>query len=433
MSSSKQFGLIITTSLVVGTMIGSGIFLLPVSLAEYGAFGFAGWLLSALGAMVLAFTFANLSRWHTGLGGPYYYSREGIGDFPGFFVAWGYWVSVWVGNAGIAIASASYLSLLFPILTTTPGAKPILAIAFVWLFTLINIRGVREAGVFQVFMTLFKTVPLILFAIVGSFFIDWQQVTAMPEVEGDLFNIILASTALWLWAFLGVEVATIPADNIKDPKRTIPKSIYLGVTIVAMVYVLCMLVIVGVMPNDQLKQSAGPFAEAAGMIWGGWASYIMIATAVFSTLGALNALILVGAQMPRAAAKDGLFYHKFADLNKQGAPAFGLIISACLTTVLILLNMSESTVGIFNFSILLSTTTILVPYVFCAAAAFRLQPDDEPKGKRLQQLIFALAFLFSMWALGGAGQEALYWGFLLMMFSVPVYVATKGNATHKQS
>ena len=200
-----------------------------------------------------------------------------------------------------------------------------------------------------------------------------------------------------------------------------------------MVYVLCMLVIVGVMPNEQLQQSAGPFAEAAGMIWGGWASYIMIATAVFSTLGALNALILVGAQMPRAAAKDGLFYHKFADLNKQGAPAYGLIISACLTTVLILLNMSESTVGIFNFSILLSTTTILVPYVFCAAAAFRLQPDDEPKGKRLQQLIFALAFLFSMWALGGAGQEALYWGFLLMMFSVPVYVATKGNATHKQS
>lgn len=429
MTESKQFGLVITTSLVVGTMIGSGIFLLPVSLAEYGVYGFLGWLLSALGAMVLAFTFANLSRWCTGLGGPYYYSREGIGDFPGFFVAWGYWVSVWVGNAGIAIASASYLSLLFPPLANISWAKPMLAIAFVWLFTFINIRGVREAGVFQVFMTLFKTIPLILFAIIGSFFIEWDNVVTVPDVSGDLFSVILASTALWLWAFLGVEVATIPADNIKDPKRTIPKSIYLGVTIVALVYVLCMLVIVGVMPTEQLKQSAGPFADAAGMMWGGWASYIMIATAVFSTLGALNALILVGGQMPRAAAKDGLFYHKFAKLNNNGSPAYGLVISAILTTGLIVMNMSESTVGIFNFSILLSTTTILVPYVFCAAAAFRLQPDDEPSGKRIQQIIFGLAFLFSMWALGGAGQEALYWGFLLMMFSVPVYVATKGKPT----
>ena len=429
MAENKKFGLVITTSLVVGTMIGSGIFLLPVSLAEFGIYGFVGWLLSALGAMVLAFTFANLSRWRTGLGGPYYYSREGIGDFPGFFVAWGYWVSVWVGNAGIAIASASYLSLLFPPLANISWAKPMLAIAFVWLFTIINIRGVREAGVFQVFMTLFKTIPLILFAVIGSFFIEWDSVVIVPEVSGDLFSVILASTALWLWAFLGVEVATIPADNIEDPKRTIPKSIYLGVTIVALVYVLCMLVIVGVMPTAQLQQSAGPFAEAAGMMWGGWASYIMIATAVFSTLGALNALILVGGQMPRAAAKDGLFYHKFAQLNDNGSPAYGLVIAAILTTCLIVMNMSESTVGIFNFSILLSTTTILVPYVFCSAAAFRIQPADEPNGKRIQQIIFGLAFLFSMWALGGAGQEALYWGFLLMMFSVPVYVATKGKQT----
>ena len=428
MSDKTQgFGVTISTSLVVGTMIGSGIFLLPVSLANYGIYGMVGWLISALGAMALAFTFANLSRWRPGLGGPYYYSRSGIGDFPGFFVAWGYWISCWTGMAGVSIAGASYLSLILPGLVAVSWGKPALAILFVWLFTYINLRGVKSGGETQLITTLLKTIPLILFIMVGIFFADWEQSTAAPQTDASLFSMILASTALWLWAFLGVETATIPAENIKDPKRTIPIATYFGVTLVAVIYVLAIIVINGVMTPAQLQQSSGPFADAAGIMLGNWAVYVMIATAVFSTLGTLNSNVLIGAQIIRAPANDGLLFRQFGALNNRGAPSFAIILSAILTTILILLNMSDKTVEIFEFTILLSTTSLLVPYIFCAAAVFRLQPKEQQTGRIYAQLIFGFAFLFSMWALGGSGKDALYWGFLLMMASVPIYVASRAQ------
>ena len=430
-NKSEGFGVVISTSLVVGTMIGSGIFLLPASLAEYGVYGLAGWLISGLGAMALAYTFANLSRWRAGLGGPYYFSRVGIGDFPGFFVAWGYWISVWVGMAAIAIAGASYLSLIIPVLSTVTWGKPALAILFVWLFTFINLRGVRSGGEAQLVTTLLKTVPLILFIMVGLFFVDWQQSFAAPDTDASLFSMILASTALWLWAFLGIETATIPSENIRDPERTIPIATYVGVSLVAIIYVLAIIVINGVMTPQELAQSSGPFADAASAMLGSWAGYVIIATAVFSTLGTLNSNVLISGQITRAAAQDGLLFKHFADLNTKGSPSFAIIVTAILTTLLILLNLSASTVEIFEFTILLSTTSILVPYVFCAAAVFKLRPPGEQRGRTFAQLIFGFAFLFSMWALGGSGKDALYWGFLLMMFSVPVYVASR--AQHERS
>ena len=427
-NKSEGFGVVISTSLVVGTMIGSGIFLLPVSLADYGVYGMVGWLLSALGAMALAFTFANLSRWKPGLGGPYYYSREGIGDFPGFFVAWGYWISCWTGMAGVSIAGASYLSLIIPGLAAVSWGKSALAIFFVWIFTYINLRGVKSGGETQLITTLLKTIPLILFILVGIFFVDWEMATTAPETDASIFSMILASTALWLWAFLGVETATIPAENIKDPKRTIPIATYVGVTLVAVIYVLAILVINGVMTPSELQQSSGPFADAAGLMLGNWAVYVMIATALFSTLGTLNSNVLIGAQIIRAPARHGLLFKQFSVLNDHGAPSFAILLSAILTTILILLNMSDKTVEIFEFTILLSTTSLLVPYIFCAAAVFRLHPKEEQGGRTYAQLIFGFAFLFSMWALGGSGKDALYWGFLLMMFSVPVYVASKAQS-----
>ena len=423
---SAGFGLSISTAMVVGTMIGSGIFFLPVSLAEFGSLSFGGWIISASGALALAFVFARLNQWQPGLGGPYYFTREGIGDYPGFLVAWGYWISIWVGNAAVAIACASYLSLLIPALDH-PVAIASTALVIVWIFTFINLMGLKEAGRVQLFTTLLKAIPLFLFGLIGLGSIEWQNLSYIPSQESSLGATVLASSALWLWAFLGIEAASIPADNVRDPKRTLPRATFLGVAIVAVIYGLCAMVIFGVIPNSELASSSGPFAGAATKMWGSWAGYGMIAVAVISTLGALNGLILVGGQMPRAAAGDDLFPKWFGKLNRRGAPANGIVLSSALTSVLILTNISKTTVGLFNFSILLSTTTVLVPYIFCSAAAFRLQQGQQENWPLFSRFIFALAFLFSMWALGGSGEEAVYWGFLLMMFSVPVYVAIKGS------
>ncbi|WMS86797.1 amino acid permease [Pleionea litopenaei] len=428
---SQRFGVAITTSLVIGTMIGSGIFLLPASLAEFGAISLAGWLMAALGAVCLAWVFAKLSHWHPGLGGPYHYTRIGIGEFPAFLVAWGYWISVWTGNAAIAMAAVSYCKLLIPALNDAAMLSTLLALSFVWLFTFINILGVKEAGVTQLVTTLLKVVPLIIFAIAGFWYVDWSHLTKEVTETATTSNMIIAAAALWLWAFLGIESASIPADNIKEPQQTIPRATMLGVAIVAVIYVLGTIVVMGVLPAMDLAQSNGPFADAARSLWGSWAGLAMTFVALVSTLGALNGLILLGGQMPMAAAKDQLFPHWFAQQNNRGAPTLGIIISSVLTSLLLLTTASKNLLGVFNFAILLSTTSILVPYIFCSAAAFRFQSRQSDNLKALSLAIIIIAFLFSLWALAGAGQEAVYWGFILMMLGVPVYTWLKMNTDRK--
>ncbi len=428
-SHSKKFGLAITTSLIVGTMIGSGVFLLPASLAPYGIMGLWGWLFAATGAVTLAWVFAKLSRWQPGQGGPYYYTRIGVGEFPAFIVAWGYWNSIWTGNAAVALAAVSYAKGFVPALEESKLAATIAGLIFVWVFAAINIRGVREAGVTQLITTLFKAIPLIAFGLTGLFFIDlshFQAPTLTTTSEPSSFAALaVAAAALWLWAFLGVESASIPSDNIAEPEKTIPKATLLGVLSVAVIYLLGFIVVFGVISPEQLASSNGPFADAAAVIWGSWGGHFMTLVALISTLGALNGLILMGGQMPLAAARDNLFPRWFGKQNKHQSPGLGIFISALLTSALILFSSSDALLQVFNFAILLSTTSILVPYLFCSAAAFRFQMTRKEKFQKLSLLIICGAFLFSMWALAGAGQQAVFWGFILMMAGIPVYTWLK--------
>ncbi|WP_144394743.1 amino acid permease [Pleionea sediminis] len=435
--SPRSFGLAITSSLVIGTMIGSGIFLLPTSLAKYGGVSLLGWLLAALGAICLAWVFAKLSHWHPGLGGPYHYTRVGIGEFPAFLVAWGYWISIWTGNAAIAMAAVSYCKLLIPALGESTLLATGLGLSFVWLFTIINISGVKEAGITQLITTLLKAIPLILFALTGLWFIEPSHFVfdtvnlplsnsdPLAQSTNNLSASIMAAAALWLWAFLGVESASIPADSIKEPHKTIPRATLIGVFVVALIYALGVIVVMGVIPPSELATSDGPFADAATRLWGSWAGITMTFIALISTLGALNGLILMGGQMPMAAARDNLFPKWFARQNKKQSPSLGILISACLTSLLILTTTSKTLINVFNFAILLSTTSIIVPYLFCSAAAFRFQSNRKERLKSFSIFAIIVAFLFSLWALAGAGQEAVYWGFLLMMTGIPVYTALK--------
>ncbi len=425
MNKNKKFGLPITTSLIVGTMIGSGIFLLPSSLAQYGSFSLFGWLISALGAVSLAWVFAKLSGWTPGLGGPYHYTRVGVGEFPAFLVAWGYWISIWTGNAAIAVAAVSYCKLVIPGLAESKLATTALALGFVWLFTIINVRGLREAGVVQLLTTLMKAIPLILFGVIGLFYIEPTHFEYSAGDTPSLTLSIASAAALWLWAFLGIESASIPAENIDTPQKTIPKATLIGVSLVSVIYLIGFVVVYGVIAPDNLGQSDGPFADAAQMMWGSWAGIAMTVVALVSTLGALNGLILLGGQMPLAAARDQLFPAWFAKQNKQQSPSAGILLSSCLTSALVIMSSSDNLLVIFNFALLLSTTSILIPYLFCSAAAFRFQISRSDKFKNLSLIVIVVAFLFSIWALAGAGQQAVYWGFILMMIGLPVYTFIK--------
>ena len=421
----KKLGIWMLTALVVGNMIGSGVFLLPASLASIGSISVFSWCATALGAMLLAMVFAKLSTLFPKTGGPYIYCREGFGDFIGFQVAYNYWMYMWVGNAAIAVALTGYLSTFFPELMHNNLLAFLVSAGAVWLLTLVNILGVHFAGVFQLILTILKFVPLILIAIIGLFFIDTQNLTYFNVSGQSNFQAFSSGAMLTLWAFLGMESASIPADEVLNPKKNIPRATIIGTALTALVYILSTVAIMGVITVPQLKESAAPFADLAGRILGPWGKFVMGAAAVISCFGALNGWILLQGQIPLAAAKDQLFPRKFGELSKSRAPVFGIVLSSCLVTLLLILNFNKNLVDQFTFIISLATLAAIIAYLYTTVAEFVIyikHPDKaEKKGLVKSLTIAGLAFLYTFWATMSAGQEIVFYGVLLMFTSIPIY------------
>ena len=426
----KALGLWMLTALVTGNMIGSGVFLLPSSLAHFGSIGILGWGFTAVGALLLAFVFARLSRMRPGIGGPYAYCHDAFGDFIGFQIAYSYWVALWVGNAAIALAFTGYLSVFVPVLATSHAYTCYTSIGIVWLLTVVNILSIREAGVIQLVTTIIKLLPLILLATVGLFFIHKVNLFTHYNISGESdLTAFSATAALTLWAFIGVESATIPADSVENPKRNIPLATLLGTSIAAVVYILSTISIMGILPNAVLARSIAPFAAAAGHIFGNWGLWLVAIGAVFSCFGALNGWIMLQGQVPMAAARDGLFPPAFAKQTKNETPYVGLIISAILITILLLLNLNANLVNAFQLIILIATFASLVPYLFTTIAEIILLKQANPHfcWKRLGSSVLgsSLAFIYSFWAVIGSGGTIVYYGSLLIFTGIPIYAWLK--------
>ncbi len=427
-SGARGLGLLACTSLVAGNMIGSGIFLLPSSLAPYGGISMLGWAFTTLGAICLSLVFARLATRVQRAGGPYAYTRAGFGDFAGFWIAWGYWVSTWAGNAAISVAMASYLCVFIPGLENGTGAACLAAMAAVWILTWVNCRGVRVAGWVQVATTLLKLIPLAGLALFGIFRMNPAHFTPFNPSGLSGFSAVSAVAALTLWSFLGLESATIPAEEVEDPARTIPRATLAGTLLVAAVYVLGTAAVMGAIPPAVLAESGAPFADAARVLWGEWAYYLVGFSAVIACFGALNGWILVQGQMPMAAARDRLFPGRFARLSGRGAPAFGLVLSSGFVTALLAFDYSGQSrlAELFDFVILLSTLATLVPYAFCSAAELKMLLRERPprRGGRLAgpALITLAAFAYSLWAVYGSGSRIILFGFLLFLAGIPVYL-----------
>ena len=414
MNPAKPLGLLAATALVVGNMIGSGVFLLPASLAPYGATSLIGWGITLAGALLLALTFARLAAHWPQTGGPYAFARNAFGETPGFLIAWSYWISIWCANAAIAVAFAGSIGSIFPSLVSTPARGAVCALSALWICTAINLAGVREAGRMQVLTTLLKLVPLLLFGGVAIWFMDSQNLR-LPEMGTDsLPNAIQATVALTLWAFLGLEAATVPAGSIADAKRTIPRATIIGTLLAGVATILTCTAVLGLLPADRLKDSAAPMAEAARALWGPGAAIGVAAVAMVSCFGALNGWVLLSAQVPLAAARDGLLPSRFARLDARGTPAFGVVVSSALASALVISNYTRSLVHLFTFSILLSTAACLLPYVVSSAAWLR---RNDGNGR----IIAALALLYSLYALVGTGAEALIWGAVLVLCGLPLH------------
>ncbi len=424
----QQIGLLISTSLVVGNMIGAGVFVLPASLAKYGSISIVGWILSAIGALILAKIFSNFSKLLVGQsGGPYTYSRAGFGDFIGFLVSWGYWISCWVGNAAVALAAVSGLSFFFPVLETNNFYAVLTGLSLIWILTWINSRGVKESGKIQLVTTILKLAPLLFIILLGVFYFKIDNFPEFNLTTDNDMNVVAVVAVLTLYAFLGIESATVPAGNVKDPEKTVPRATMLGTLITTAVYILGTVVLFGILPAEALSGSPTPFADAGERIGGEFAGYFVAAGAVLAAVGALNGWILITSQMSMAMSRDHLFPKIFRRENKNGAPVYGLVIGSLLTSGLMLMNLSDGLVEQFEFAILLTTLTCLVPYLFVSASYVLVLIEKKFHSNSLTRTfaLGTLGFVYSIWSIYGSGQEIVFYGFLLLLSGVPFYLFTK--------
>ncbi|HEX6323241.1 MAG TPA: amino acid permease [Vicinamibacterales bacterium] len=418
-------GFWMAVSLVIGNMIGSGVFLLPASLAAFQGLGLAAWLVTAGGAACLALVFARLARLNPAAGGLYAYTREGFGDLPAFLVAWGYWISSWAATAALAIAGVGYLDPFIPSIVRSPAKAGALAIGMVWLFTFVNSIGIRTAGRVQVATTALKILPLALIGIGGMFFFDAGAFEIAATGPREAAASLSAAATLTLWAFLGLESATIPAGSIEDPARTIPRATVAGTLIAAAIYIVSTVGVMSLVPAEALATTTAPFADAARALMGDTAAGLVALGAAVSCFGALNGWVLIVGQLPMAVARDGLFPPIFSRVGATGTPVPGMVIAAILSSALIALNFTRGLVELFTFIILLSTLATLVPYLFCSLATFLTGREPLTHGMKA---VAGMAFTYALWAVFGAGQETVFWGFLLLMAGLPVFVWIRRSA-----
>ncbi len=422
-ASERPMGLWMALALVMGSMIGSGVFLLPASLAPLGWNSVFGWLITVSGALCVATVFAHLCRALPKAGGPYAYTRAAFGDGAGFAIAWAYWISMWVGNAAIATGAVSALSKIFPAVGA-PGVSAAVTVAIVWFFTFVNIIGTRLAGQMQLVWTIIKVLPLI--AVIGLaawVLADSGTAVVRPFVASDInLSAISTATILTLWAMLGLETATVPADKVVDPERTISRATMLGTGGAGLIYIFVCSAVVLMLPAAVAASSPVPFADFVETYGGGSNAGIAIAAiAAISGLGALNGWVLCQGELPAAMARDGLFPAFLAKAAPNGTPRNAHLFTTSLLTVVILMNSSRSMSAMFEFLIVLTTAIVLVMYLGCVAAAVRLICKGVMPVTKSFALILALAAAYSLWTIYGAGWEALGWGATLLIVGLPVF------------
>jgi arginine:agmatine antiporter len=428
--SAKSLGLAACTAIVVGNMVGSGFYLSPSALAPYGLLAILAWVVMGAGAICLGLTFARLAAIAPATGGPYAYSRMGFGDFVGFLVAWGYWISIWASLPAIAVAFTGSLFKIVPVLGGRPVAVAV-TLAAMWLVVFTNLRGVKEAGLFAEITTYAKLVPFAAISIIGLVYVSPENLSQFNPSGQTLLASSAALAPLTMFAFLGLESATVPAGDVIRPERTIPRSTILGVLIAALLYVLGTTAVMGVVPREQLVKSVAPFADAAQIMWGTWAASAVGVAVMISSLGALNGWTLLMGQVPMAAAQDRLFPQLFGKVSPRGVPAMGIVCSATLATALVLIQAAAGSgfAAFYSLVVNLATMTAVVPYAFCSLAVGLIAVKGREGGPKPRiGAIEIVAFIFSIFTLYGCGPDAVLYGFVLLMLGMPVYVWQRRTA-----
>jgi APA family basic amino acid/polyamine antiporter len=416
----RGLGLLGTVALVVGNMVGTSVYTLPAALAKAaGPFGLAAWGFVALGYLFVALVYARLGTRFPRTGGPYVYARHAFGDLTGFITVWSYWVSTVIGNAAIVTGAIGYIAGFSTALSGSAGLRFALALGLVWGFCFLNVRGVRQSGRVQTVVMFLNLIPLVLVAIAALSHFDAAN---LHPFAPNGFGSIAVGASLVVWAYSGIESATVPAEEVQVPETTIRRGTMIGYWVGTFVFLLTALAVAGSMPNATVAASARPIALAAEQALGPWAGTIVGFAAIAAALGTLNGWILMSGRIPLSAAEDGLFFRPLAAIHpRYGTPAVGLVVGAVVTSAMLLLYFSQTLLSVFEFVVLLAVLTTLLPHLLAAAAEFALAARTGPVGRNAR-IIAAVAFLFVLYTMYGVGWNVLGWGTLLVLGGLPLYV-----------
>lgn len=412
----KAMGFWSCWSLTVGVMIGSGIFMLPTVLAPYGLMSLGGWVITSGGSIILALVLGRLAGRTERSGGPYAYARDGFGDLTGFLVGWGYWAAVFVATPAVAIAFVGYLAVFVPALDENPVLQAASALALIWSTTLISMRGVAAAGLLQLVTTLLKLIPLILIIGAGLFLGSSDNLPGFNPSGGTPLAVLSATALLTMWAFAGMETGVIPAGDVREPEKTIPRAVVTGTVFTAFIYVASTTAVMALVPADVLVNSTSPFADAARIL-GGWGAPLVALGALVSTAGSLNGNIFTSGQVPMSVARDGLAPKWLARRNAGHAPYLALILSSTIGSMLLIANYSRGLVGAFTFLLMMSTVCTLAPLLVSALAELK----HSWKSTRAWALVALIGAIYASFAIVGSGLEVLFWGAVLLVLGVPVF------------
>lgn len=391
--------------LVVGMMIGSGIFTLPAVLAPFGSYSFVGWGFTLLGALSLVFCLSFLARRNPRAGGPSAYVYDAFGRWPAVLVAWCYWISLVVAVAAIALSFSGYLAVYVPAFTGSTFSTTLVALSVIWLFTAVSLRGTEQASVVQLITTVLKLVPLLLIGVLGLKFGNIEAVTASnPEGVSEV-SLIAGIMLLIMWSYIGIEAATIPADETHNPSKTIPRALLAGTLTATAVYVIALAGVMALIPQAQLAQSEHPFADAAFGLMGAPGAMLIGFGALVSIGGALNACVFLSGGTPSAGVRDGLFPAWLGQKTGSGNSARAIILSSSIASLLVILNASKGLVGAYQAMIVLSTFSVVI--VYCGSSLASLKQhlstgDPVLLSHWLGVFVSIVALLFTLAALYGA-------------------------------
>jgi arginine:agmatine antiporter len=367
-SDVRQVGLFSATMLVAGNMIGAGIFMMPTIMGSIGSIAALGWLITVPGAFLMGYMFARLGRIRPVAGGPYAYAREGLGDFAGFQCNLLYWFSNVIANIAIATSITGYLTVFFPILKS-PYIGACSTITLIWLAAGLNMIGPRVVTKMETITTILGIGPIALVGICGWLYFD-PDVFMAGWNPGDIGEVkaISSAVSIMFWAFMGVESASVAAAVVKDPQKNVARATLLGVLIAAFVYVLSTTAIMGLIPNDELRHSAAPFADAAMRVFGPSGAIIITLCAIMKASGCLGGWTLINAETALATSRDGLFPVLFSKTDSRGVPVRGLAIVAAAMTVMVFLTISPTVGDAFMTLADISVLLVLTPYIFAAVS-----------------------------------------------------------------